>query len=69
MAFVNNFTPAPPPAPMDDPYGPDPYDINWPCPLHPQTLENDVVKLTPLIPRIHADTFWVSSGNLVLSRS
>jgi hypothetical protein len=62
MSFVNNFKPDPPTASHGDLYGPQPYDVNWPFPLHVSTLENDVVKLTPFVPRIHADAFWVSAA-------
>lgn len=57
MAWVNNFRPSPS-VPISNLYGPDPYDINWSFPVHLPTIENDVVQLTPLIPRIHAETFW-----------
>jgi hypothetical protein len=61
MSWVNHYQP---PAAVlgPDPYGPEPYDVNWPYPIHTQTLENDVVQLVPLIPRIHADLLWTKIG-------
>jgi RimJ/RimL family protein N-acetyltransferase len=58
MSWVNLYQPPAPVTPADDPYGPEPYDINWPYPVHTQTLENDVVQLLPYIPRLYADVFW-----------
>jgi hypothetical protein len=58
MAFINNYTPSQYPL---DLYGPDPWDINFVFPV-PVSIENDVVRLTPFIPRLHADTFWDVAG-------
>lgn len=38
-------------------YGPDPFDINFVWPIHPELLETERVKLVPFIPRLHADSF------------
>jgi RimJ/RimL family protein N-acetyltransferase len=61
MSWVNLYHPPAPAAPLSDPYGSDPYDINWPFPVHARTLENDVVQLLPYIPRIYADIFWAKA--------
>jgi hypothetical protein len=61
MSFFNGFRTEPPRPTSDDPYGPKPYDINWPFPLHLSTLENDVVQLTPFIPRLFAEAFWAQA--------
>jgi RimJ/RimL family protein N-acetyltransferase len=62
MSWVNHYQPPTPAAAAADPYGPEPYDINWPHPVHTQSLENDVVQLVPLIPRIHADLLWAKAA-------
>jgi len=38
-------------------FGPDPYDINWAFPLHEEALESERVKLTPFVPRLHAEEY------------
>ncbi|KLO17215.1 hypothetical protein SCHPADRAFT_868482 [Schizopora paradoxa] len=53
MSFFNNFKP-PVPDQENELYGQDPYDINCAIPLNFAALENDRIKLTPVIPRIHA---------------
>jgi RimJ/RimL family protein N-acetyltransferase len=60
MAFVNTYTP-PHDAVVGDLYGPDPWDLNFMFSV-PPAIENDVVKLTPFIPRLHADGFWDVAG-------
>jgi RimJ/RimL family protein N-acetyltransferase len=58
IAIVNRYQP-PAIEPAQDLWGPEQeYDINFIWPLHSETLENDVLKLTPFIPRIHAQAFW-----------
>ncbi len=58
MSFCNNYTsPSPPHRRLNDLYGPDPYDINCIIPLNLAVLENERIKLTPIIPRIHATEF------------
>jgi RimJ/RimL family protein N-acetyltransferase len=57
MPFVNLYRPHSV-EPVIDSYGPDPYDINFPFPVHPESLENELVTLTPFIPREHAALFW-----------
>ena len=52
MSWTNAYT-APPLAALDEPYGPDPYDINFFFPLNPDALENDRAKLVPFVPRQH----------------
>jgi hypothetical protein len=54
----NNYTP---PEPLLDLHGPDPWDVNFVFPV-PSSLENDVVRLTPFIPRLHADAYWDVAG-------
>jgi RimJ/RimL family protein N-acetyltransferase len=58
MSFVNRYQPSTEPQTDVDPWGPDPYDINYVLPIDPSRLENDLVKLTPFIPRVHAEIFW-----------
>ncbi|KAM5543710.1 hypothetical protein V8D89_002327 [Ganoderma adspersum] len=61
MSFVNNFTPQPAPTlPEAELYGPDPYDINFAWPLHPESLQTDRLKIVPFVPRVHAATYWAS---------
>jgi hypothetical protein len=60
MAFVNTYAPTHD-AVVGDPYGPDPWDINFMFSV-PPAIENDVVQLTPFIPRLHADGFWDVAG-------
>jgi RimJ/RimL family protein N-acetyltransferase len=60
MAFVNTYAP-PHDAVVGDSYGPDPWDLNFMFSV-PPAIENDVVKLTPFIPRLHADGFWDVAG-------
>lgn len=56
MSFANSYR-----HPADEDlsacYGPEPYDLNFVFPIHDHLalLESDRVKLTPFIPRIHAD--------------
>jgi hypothetical protein len=60
MAFVNTYAP-PHDVAVGDPYGPDPWDLNFMF-FVPPAIENDVVRLTPFIPRLHADGFWDVAG-------
>jgi len=57
MSWCNSYAPSVSPDP-DDMYGPDPYDINCAIPLNLAVLENERIKLTPLIPRLHALEFF-----------
>ncbi|KDQ50257.1 hypothetical protein JAAARDRAFT_589090 [Jaapia argillacea MUCL 33604] len=56
MSYTNSYTPtrdlAIPPT-----YGLDPYDINFVFPLPHTLFENSLIKLTPFIPRIHAEPY------------
>jgi hypothetical protein len=61
MSFVNHYRPPLPPPPSD-PYGPDPWDINFCLPVDVAALENDVVKLTPLVPRLHLEAIWAAGA-------
>jgi hypothetical protein len=61
MAFVNNYLPPSLPPPSD-PYGPDPWDVNFCLSVDFTLLENAVIKLTPFIPRLHLDAFWSGGG-------
>ncbi|KDQ50254.1 hypothetical protein JAAARDRAFT_142272 [Jaapia argillacea MUCL 33604] len=60
MSFTNSFSRPAPEVTIGFTYGPDPYDINFVFPIptsdHP-ILETPLVKLTPFIPRIHAETY------------
>ena len=59
MAFTNLWTP-----PKDvvlsesELYGPEPYDLNFPFPIHPESLQSERVLLTPFIPSVHARLYW-----------
>ena len=60
MSFTNLYKPPPP---RDDRasehvYGPEPYDLNFVFPLRWEVLENDVVKLTPFVPRTRRELYW-----------
>ncbi|KAH8105124.1 acyl-CoA N-acyltransferase [Cristinia sonorae] len=59
MAFTNLYTPPVQKISADeDPYGPDPYDLNYTFPINVESLETERVALTPFIPSIHAKAFW-----------
>ncbi|KZT28989.1 acyl-CoA N-acyltransferase [Neolentinus lepideus HHB14362 ss-1] len=58
MSYVNLYKPPPAPSPTR---GPDPYDINFVFDIDASCLENDRVKLTPLIPAKHARAYWEHS--------
>jgi hypothetical protein len=62
MAFVNLYHPPSPSLPPADPYGPDPYDLNFCLPI-PAVLSTSLVKLIPLVPRAHADAIWAAGGS------
>jgi hypothetical protein len=62
MAFINSYRPPSPPATLADPYGPDPYDVNFCFPV-PAALKTPLLTLIPLIPRAHADAIWNSGGS------
>lgn len=57
MAWTNNYEPPLPPDPTTF-WGPEPYDTNFVFPVHPSVLENDRIKLTPFIPRVHAKAYF-----------
>jgi hypothetical protein len=57
MAYTNSYKKEETPALLPGHYGPDPYDINWAFPLHEETLESERVKLTPFIPKLHAQEY------------
>jgi RimJ/RimL family protein N-acetyltransferase len=66
MAFVNIYTPPSTSAPPSTSWDPDPWDINFVFPI-PPTMENAVVRLTPLVPRLHLDAFWeVGASDITL---
>ena len=68
MSFENNYTPQPAPTlPEAELYGPDPYDINFAWPLHPESLQTDRLKIVPFIPRVHAATYWASIQDHLLT--
>ena len=57
--YVNNYAPEPEPTlPESELYGPEPYDINFAWPLHPESLQTPRLKLVPFVPRVHAATYW-----------
>ncbi|EKM51011.1 uncharacterized protein PHACADRAFT_262957 [Phanerochaete carnosa HHB-10118-sp] len=60
MPYTNSYTPPPlpPPIPDSELLGPEPYDLNWVFPIYPESLENERVKLVPLIPREHGEQFY-----------
>ncbi|KAI0824872.1 acyl-CoA N-acyltransferase [Trametes gibbosa] len=59
MSYTNNYTPSSErTVPKSELYGPEPYDINFAFPLHPETLDALRVKLVPFVPRVHAETYW-----------
>ncbi|KAH8105121.1 acyl-CoA N-acyltransferase [Cristinia sonorae] len=59
MAFTNLYTPPTLIIPVDeDPYGPDPYDLNFPFPIYLESLQTERVALTPFIPSVHAKAYW-----------
>jgi hypothetical protein len=62
MSFVNNYTPPEPAASLSDPYGPEPWDINFIFPV-PPAIENDVVKLIPFVPRLHLAAYWAAGAD------
>ncbi|GJE90669.1 GNAT family N-acetyltransferase [Phanerochaete sordida] len=64
MSYTNAYSsPPPPPAiPHSELLGPEPYDINWIFPIHPDTLENDRVKLVPFIPGEYGDEFYAETA-------
>ncbi|KAL7278291.1 hypothetical protein ACG7TL_008267 [Trametes sanguinea] len=64
MAFVNDYSPTPPPKLSESEiYGPTPYDINFAYPIHPETLANERTKLVPFVPAIHGETYWKHVGS------
>jgi RimJ/RimL family protein N-acetyltransferase len=54
---INSYKKQETPALLPGFFGPDPYDINWAFPLHEETLESERVKLTPFIPKLHAQEY------------
>jgi RimJ/RimL family protein N-acetyltransferase len=58
MSITNSYS-QPPEEDLSSYYGPDPYDINFVFPIQSclDQFESDCVKLTPFIPRIHAQSF------------
>ncbi|CAL1702905.1 unnamed protein product [Somion occarium] len=38
--------------------GPDPYDVNFVFPIHPESLETDRIRLIPFIPKVHVKAAW-----------
>jgi len=62
MAYTNSYKKEEIPALLPGYYGPDPYDINWAFPLHEDTLESERVKLTPFIPKLHAQEYAAQVG-------
>ena len=69
MSFVNNYTaPQPKPTlPESELYGPEPYDINFAWPIHPESLQTDRIKIIPFVPRVHAATLWANIKDNLLT--
>ena len=70
MSWCNNFTPPVAHQYTDEElYGSEPYDINFVFPIDTSLLENDRIKLTPYVPRLHAAEFFkVMDTNKQLTR-
>ena len=67
-SFVNNYAPQlPPTVPDSELYGPDPYDINFAWPIHPESLQTDRLKVVPFVPRVHAATCWANVKDNLLT--
>ncbi|KEP48753.1 putative GNAT family acetyltransferase [Rhizoctonia solani 123E] len=56
MAFINNYVPPPPRAPVTLPDPGKPYNVNFCFPV--KDLETDRVKLTPFISHLHANALF-----------
>ncbi|TCD61887.1 hypothetical protein EIP91_007791 [Steccherinum ochraceum] len=53
--------------PEADRFGPTPYDLNFPLPIHLESLQTERVFLTPFIPSIHGKAYWDAiASNLYL---
>ncbi|KAI0300460.1 acyl-CoA N-acyltransferase [Multifurca ochricompacta] len=61
MSFVNSYKAPEAPVLPSKYLGPDPYDINFSFPIDESSLESDRVKLTPFIPKLHAQEYWDQS--------
>ncbi|KAI9441485.1 acyl-CoA N-acyltransferase [Lactarius indigo] len=61
MPYVNSYKAPEAPVFPSSYYGPDPYDVNFAFPINEPSLETDRVKLTPLIPALHAQEYWDQS--------
>jgi RimJ/RimL family protein N-acetyltransferase len=61
MEFANTCPPEAPalPTTIDELLGPEPYDINFVFPLSTSALRSNLIELTPFIPRVHLEPFWV----------
>ncbi|EPQ54107.1 acyl-CoA N-acyltransferase [Gloeophyllum trabeum ATCC 11539] len=42
----------------DPTWGTSPYDVNFAFPVLPDIMENEKIRLTPFIPRLHAEMYW-----------
>ncbi|EKM51008.1 uncharacterized protein PHACADRAFT_262954 [Phanerochaete carnosa HHB-10118-sp] len=60
MSHTNSYAPPPPAQPISESelLGPEPYDLNWVFPIHPESLESERVKLVPLVPREHGEHYY-----------
>lgn len=59
MSFTNLWIPPQEVVLSDDEiHGPEPYDLNFPFPIHPESLESERVLLAPFIPSIHGRLYW-----------
>ncbi|TCD67852.1 hypothetical protein EIP91_011914 [Steccherinum ochraceum] len=58
--FTNSYKPPydPKVLPEAELYGPAPYDLNFPLPIHLESLQTDRVFLTPFIPSTHGKAYW-----------
>ncbi|KDQ50255.1 hypothetical protein JAAARDRAFT_42251 [Jaapia argillacea MUCL 33604] len=59
MSFINSYKPTL--EVIEPTYGADPYDVNFLYPL-PPVLETALVKLTPFIPRVHAQRYLTQTS-------
>jgi len=59
---VNGYVPSVPPQgnilPVNELYGPTPYDVNFCFPYLPEVLNAGSIRLAPFIPRLHAEAFF-----------
>ncbi|KLO13242.1 hypothetical protein SCHPADRAFT_904421 [Schizopora paradoxa] len=65
LRWVNEYvhtTPQGVVLPADELYGPTPYDVNFCFPYLPAVLDAGSIRLTPFIPRLHAEAFFTHTA-------